>query len=334
MIAGIIAAQGNNKIGVSGVTWSAKIMPLRALNDQGVGRVNDVIRAVDYATNNGADIINLSFISFKYNEALQEAIARAHEAGVIVVAAAGNEQSNGFGYDIDKTPIYPACYDGSFSENMVIGVAATDALDQKSKFSSYGSRCVDITAPGISFFNTATAGGNKNDPGKIYDGYWSGTSMAAPLVSGTLALIEQANPELSSRQVINILFSSTDNINRLNPDYLGQLGNGRLNTFRAVEKAKIELYSHLNRLVITTNSGDKASKLTAVNGLLVTELSKETVAPGSNLASGDISGRGSENLIVGAGQGQEPEIKILDNQSKLLNKFLASKELIKFCEEI
>jgi len=319
MVAGIIAAKGNNKIGVAGVTWSAKIMPLRVLNDKGEGRASDVIRAIDYAINNGADIINLSFVSFNYSQALQEVINRAHKAGVIIVAAAGNEQSNGFGYDIDKTPIYPACYDGSFSENMVIGVAATDALDQKTKFSSYGFHCVDLTAPGISFFNTVTTGSDINDPGKIYDGYWSGTSMATPLVSGTLALIMEANPKLSASEAVNILFASTDNVSRLNPDYSGQLGNGRLNVLKAVGMAKTKLYSSLARLVVITNEGAKNSKLTAVNGDLVSE---ENIKSGSNVASGDVNGNNLDELVVGAGVGQEPTIKILNSAGKLLKEFL------------
>ncbi len=325
MVAGIIAAQGNNKIGVVGVTWSAKIMPLRVLNDRGQGKVSDVIRAIDYATNNGADIINLSFTSFKYSQALQEAIARAHQAGVIVVAAAGNGQANGQGYNISKTPIYPACYDGSFNQNMVIGVAATDALDQKAKFSSYGSRCVDITAPGISFFNTITAGSIKNNPSKIYDGYWSGTSMAAPLVSATLALIEQANPELSPRQVVNILFASTDNINRLNPHYLGELGNGRLDVFKAVEMAKAKLYSYLARLVVVSNKNIKKtfrhSKITAVNGDFIRQLSLKSLAPGSQVASGDLYGNGQNEIVVASALGQKPQIKILSSQGQVLKTF-------------
>ncbi|MFA6995484.1 MAG: S8 family serine peptidase [Patescibacteria group bacterium] len=322
MIAGIIAASGNNEQGVSGVTWRAKIMPLRVLNDRGEGRVSDVVRAIDYAINNGANIINLSFVSFNYSEALQEAVSRAHKAGVIVVAAAGNEQASGAGYDIDQTPIYPACYDGPFGENMVIGVAATDALDQKAKFSSYGSRCVDIAAPGISFFSTVTAGGDINDPGKIYDGYWSGTSMAAPLVSATLALIEEVNPELSPREVVNILFASTDNISRLNPDYPGELGNGRLNVFKAVAMAKGELYSRSGRLVLATGQGVKTPKLAAANGDLVSSLSVSTFPSGSNFAAGDINDDGLEELAVASGPGREPQVKILNSAGKLLKQFL------------
>jgi len=323
MVAGIIAAEGNNQIGITGVTFKAQIMPLRVLNDRGQGKVSDVIRAIDYATNNGADIINLSFVSFKYSEALQEAIARAHQAGVIVVAAAGNEQANGSGYNIDQTPIYPACYDGSFSENMVIGVAATDALDQKTKFSSYGSRCVDITAPGISFFSTITAGSDSNDPAKLYEGYWSGTSMAAPVVSGALALIEEADPKLKPQEAVNILFASAHNINRLNPDYIGKLGNGRLDVFKAVEMAKAVLYQKVARLVIVGNKGGEQSKLVGINGNLVQNLATSTVSAGSNVASGDLNEDNNNELVVGAAKGEVPKIFVLDGQGKLETSFLA-----------
>jgi subtilisin family serine protease len=324
IIAGIIAARGNNHEGVAGVTWGAKIMALKALNDRGEGKVNDVARAVDYAANNGADIINLSFVSFNYSEVLQEAIRRAHKAGVIIVAAAGNEQSAGAGYDIDKTPIYPACYDGELvGENMVIGVAATDALDQKAKFSSYGSRCVDISAPGISFFNATTVGSDVNNREKIYDGYWSGTSMAAPLVSATLALIAQANPELSQREVVNILFASTDNINRLNADYLGKLGNGRLNVDKAIELAKAELYNHVGRLIVSSVSGAKETKLTSSNGDLVKKFSDANLKNSFSLAAGDINGDGVEEIIAAAGSKSEPQVRIFNQNGKLLKQFLA-----------
>ncbi|MFA5109715.1 MAG: S8 family serine peptidase [Patescibacteria group bacterium] len=323
MIAGIIAASGNNKEGVAGVTWDAKIMPLKVLNDRGEGKAGDVIRAIDYAINNGADIINLSFVSFNYSEELQEAVRRAHNSGVIIVAAAGNEQEIGEGYNIDQTPIYPACYDGDSGENMVIGVAATDALDQKAKFSSYGNRCVDLAAPGISFFSAISAKSDPANPGKIYDGYWSGTSMAAPLVSATLALIETANPELSRREVVNILFASTDNISRLNPDYPGQLGNGRLNVNRAVELAKERLYSRMGRLLILPASGNKELRLTAANGDLFKKMAEANFKSGSNLAAGDVNGDGTEEFILAAGVGTESQIKIFDSAGKLLKQFLA-----------
>lgn len=323
IIAGIIAAQGNNRQGISGLTWRAKIMPLRVLNDQGDGRVSDVIRAVDYATNNGADIINLSFMSLNYSKGLQEAIRRAHRAGVIVVAAAGNEQAAGEAYDISQTPIYPACYDGDLGENMVVGVAASDALDEKAKFSSYGSRCIDLVAPGISFFSTVPAGLELGNPNKLYDGYWSGTSMAAPLVSGTLALIMQANPELSRREVVNILFASTNNISRLNPNYPGQLGNGRLNVNQAVVLAKEELYRRLGRLLLMPVNGKKDSKIVVANGEVVANFKLTEKAASFSIASGNLDNDNREEIIFGAPIGQEPLVKIYDQQGKLLRRFLA-----------
>jgi subtilisin family serine protease len=324
MVAGIIAARGNNNRGVTGVTWRAKIMPLRVLNDKGEGKISNVIRAIDYATRNGANIINLSFVNFTYSEAMQEAIKRAHGAGVMVVAAAGNEQAAGEGYNIDKTPIYPACYDGQMGENMVIGVVATDALDQKARFSSYGFRCVDIAAPGISFFNTVTPGSDINDQNKYYDGFWSGTSMAAPLVSASLALIAQANPELSRREIVNILFASTDNVSRLNPNYLGQLGNGRLNLDKAIEMAKSRLYSRLGRLFLLPAVGAKDTKLTAANGDFVEKISwSEKFDPSASLATGDVNGDNINEIIVGAAPGSEPMVMIFNNKGKLLKKFLA-----------
>lgn len=323
IVAGVIAAQGNNGEGVTGVSWKAQIMALKALNDRGEGKMTDVIRAIDYAIRNGAHIINLSFVTFTYSEALQEAISRAHEAGVIIVAAAGNEPAGGSGFDISKKPIYPACYDGELiGENMVIGVAATDALDQKARFSSYGSRCVDIVAPGISFFNTMTAGADPQEPGKIYDGYWSGTSLAAPLVTASLALIAQANPELDRREIVNILFASTDNISRLNPDYPGQLGNGRLNVDRAVTMARSELYKATGRLVLVPAQGSEIARLAAADGTALSFLTDPFFRAGAHLAGGDLNADGFEEIVIGAGPGQEPLIKIFDAYGRLLGQFL------------
>jgi len=324
MIAGIIAASGNNQIGVTGLTWRAQIMPLKALNDRGEGRLSDVIRAIDYALNNGADIINLSFTSFNYSEAMQAAIMRAHEAGVIVVAAAGNEQVNGVGYDINKTPIYPACYDGELGgENMVIGVAATDALDQKARFSSYGSRCIDIAAPGISFFSTVTKGSINDDVNKLYDGYWSGTSMATPLVSASLALIKQANPELNRRDVVNILFAATDDISRLNPTYPGMLGNGRLNVNRAVEMAKEKLYSRIGRLWLASVNSNRVVKISDAGGNNVQHFITDYLNASDSLKMADTNGDGLDEFIIAAGSGSEPYLKIISNEGRLLKKFLA-----------
>ncbi len=332
LIAGIIAATGNNSQGISGVTWEAKIMALKAFNDRGEGRISDIVRAIDYAINNGAHIINLSFMNLDYSASLQEAIARAHRAGLIIVAAAGNELGGGQGYNTREKPVYPACYDGKLiGENMVIGVAATDALDQKANFSAYGENCIDISAPGISFFGAITRGGNLNDSELIYDGYWSGTSMAAPLVSGALALIMQANPELSRQEVVSILFASSDDISKLNPGYPNQLGNGRLNLDRAIEMAKEKLYSRLGLLLVRPDKSEildkdgkkKEASFRGPNGTLSLTAKTEIFSGFLDLKAADLNGDGNFELVLGAEPGAEPKIKIMTYDGRLKKEFLA-----------
>lgn len=328
IISGIIGATGNNREGISGVSWKTKIMPLRALNDQGDGRMSSVVRAIDYAVHNGADIINLSFVGFSYNQALQESLQRAYEAGVIVVAAAGNEQETGQGENIDEHPIYPACYQGKNGENIVIGVAASDALDQKTDFSSYGFNCVDITAPGVSFFSTIPKGSNLLEPNIIYDGFWSGTSMAAPIVSGALALIAEINPELQPTEIVKILLQSSDNISRLNPNYLGQLGSGRVNLDRALLLAQEKLYSHLGKLIINPASvGDK--ERLASSSVSIAEKNGQIVkvfdfgeAMGGVFVAGDVDGKGDDEIISATPIGTEPYVSIYGADGELRGKFL------------
>src|SRR3989339_449910 len=176
VVAGIAAASGNNASGITGVSWNTKIIPLKALNDKGEGDTKDIIKAIDYAILNGADIINFSFVGFGFSKSLETAIRRAYKAGVVMVAAAGNEENEEKqGYFLDEVPMYPVCHDGNYRENMVIGVAATDALDQKAKFSGYGFQCIDISAPGVSIFSTSVYSPNqyfKEMPfDKYHDGY-------------------------------------------------------------------------------------------------------------------------------------------------------------------
>ncbi|MCK5510410.1 S8 family serine peptidase, partial [Candidatus Parcubacteria bacterium] len=247
IVAGVAAASGNNASGVSGVTWRARIMPLRVLDGKGEGDTNNVVKAVDYAVTNGADIINFSFVGFGNSRALERAIRRAYTAGVIVVAAAGNEQDDGDGYSLDETPMYPACHDGNLGENMVIGVAATDALDQKASFSSYGFKCVDVSAPGVSIFSTSVYNPEKSNIeygyNKYYDGYWSGTSMATPMVSAVASLVSATAPGFNRNEIIAAIVDNSDNINRLNQDFLGQLGMGRLNVNSSVIYVRNSLYA-------------------------------------------------------------------------------------------
>ena len=324
MIAGIISAKGNNNQGVAGVTWQSKIMALKVLNDRGEGKLSSVVRAIDYAVNNGADIINLSFTGFGYSESLREALERAYSKGVIVVAAAGNEQAGGTGVNTDKKSIYPACYKGHNNEDLVIGVAATDALDQKTSFSGYGARCIDLTAPGISFFSTITKGGNEKEKNKEYDGYWSGTSMASAVVSGVMALTMQANPELSGRQVTDIVLGTCDNISQLNPAYKNQLGYGRVNANNAVSFAQQLLFEDSNLIVAAPASAifgqaQPKVKVFDASGELVKEFDPfPGYRGGIKIANGEFDGKEGQDLVFGANGNQ---LKIFSFDGKLKKQF-------------
>ena len=329
VVAGIVAAAGNNAAGVTGVTWRAKIMPLRVLNGLGEGDTNKVVNAVDYAIRNGADIINFSFVGFDFSSQLNMAIKRAYDAGIIVVAAAGNEGADGLGHSLDDKKMYPVCNDGS-SENWVVGVAATDPLDQKSNFSSFGYDCIDISAPGVSMFSTSVYSPDDADNGakfdKYYDGYWSGTSMAAPVVSGVIALIKQVNPNLDRDEVVKILLDTSDNINKLNPDYFGKLGAGRVNAYRAVSKARDTFIDYETKIVVSPVSKKISSiKVVGEKGELNNEFLAytENFKGGANIATGDIDGDGYEEIVVGAGNGGGPHVVIFDSNGNLKYQFFA-----------
>ncbi len=135
--AGIAAARGDNGRGIVGVSWQSSIMPLRVLDSTGSGDPLDVVRAVEYAVHNGARIINMSFAGPSYNSDLAAALRRAYDAGVFIVAAAGNAPDGGAANDLDQHPLYPVCFDSASEENFIYGVAATDADDRRAAFSNF-----------------------------------------------------------------------------------------------------------------------------------------------------------------------------------------------------
>ena len=216
-VAGTIAAVGNNGVGVTGVSWRAQLASLKFLGATG-GTTLDAIEAVNYAVAEGIGISNNSWGGGGYSQGLRDAIARADARGHVFIAAAGNGGSDRRGDNNDSRPHYPSSYDVP----NVVAVAATDNRDALASFSNYGVRSVDLAAPGVDIASTL--------PGNSY-GYYSGTSMATPHVSGVAALLKSRNPALDDAQVKGRLLNTADKKSNLTNRLLT---GGRLNAAKAL----------------------------------------------------------------------------------------------------
>ncbi len=147
-VAGIIGAVGNNSKGITGVSWSVKIMPLKVLDQNGEGTIADILEAIAFAATNNARIVNMSFSGSDYSQSLYSTIALY--PNILFIAAAGNGGDDSVGDNNDFTPWYPA----SFDLPNIISVAATDQNDNLTEFSNYGFTSVDVAAPGIDILST------------------------------------------------------------------------------------------------------------------------------------------------------------------------------------
>ena len=214
-VAGTIAAEGNNGIGVTGVNWRASIMPLKFIGRES-GYTSDAAEALDYAVSEGVKISNNSYgcIGCK-STPLLDAVGSANEAGHVFVAAAGNDGKN---TDYAHNEHYPSGID----KPNVVSVAATDHSDTLAGFSNRGAASVDVAAPGVSIRSTV--------PGNSYGNY-SGTSMAAPHVAGVAALTKSRFPGISGAGIKKRILDSADRKTGLKNK---MVSGGRLNAARAL----------------------------------------------------------------------------------------------------
>ncbi|MCX7779017.1 MAG: endolytic transglycosylase MltG [Patescibacteria group bacterium] len=328
VVAGVSVAVGDNHQGVSGLAWKVKIMPLRVLNNAGEGSLDDVIKAVNYAIVNKADVINLSFVGPNRSQLLLETLKEAWRQGLVIVAAAGNDALNQ-GQDLDTSPLYPICLDQGERENFILGVTATNEIDKKASFANFGSRCVDLTAPGTRIYSTLFYAPEKEDYRNYYGGYWSGTSLATPLVSATAALIKSLNPSvLTNQEIRDLILETVEKIDYLNPGLTGKLGQGRLNVYQAVNEAYQRLTQKSSDRYIITASGKGSSPLVKIftpTGVLTGEFYayQKDFKGGVSLTSGDVDGDGLEEIITGPGQGGGPHLKIFNQKGNLKGHFFA-----------
>lgn len=222
--AGIIAATGNNSTGISGVTWNTQIMVLKIFGDgEPYAYTSDIVSAILYAADNGAKVSNNSYGSTVGNSAwgnagnqpLYDAISAANDAGMLFIAAAGNS-----GADLNTQAIATPA---GFELPNIISVAATDENDELAYFSNFGTSMVDVAAPGVDIYSTF--------PGDIYKNM-SGTSMAAPYVAGTAALMLEENNNLTPGEIKAILTNTSDKKDTLT---LASSSGGRISTHQALE---------------------------------------------------------------------------------------------------
>jgi subtilisin family serine protease len=214
--AGIIGAEGGNNIGITGVNWKVRIMPLKFMNAGGFGTTKDAIEAINYVIDRKKAGVNVRIISASWggtqrSRALEEVIRKAYENDILFVAAAGNSSVNN-----DRNPHFPSSYPN------VLSVAALDRNDQLASLSNYGVKSVAIAAPGVDILSTWL--GNEYEEK-------SGTSMATPVVAGVAALIVADNPRVSVDVLKKRILASSDPIVALN----GKVATGgRVNAAKAL----------------------------------------------------------------------------------------------------
>ncbi len=218
-VAGIAAASTGNGVGVAGVAWDCRILPVKVTDAEGNGFYSWIIDGIIWAADQGAAVINISLGGDVDDPFLEDACKYAHDKGVVVVAAVGNDSLAGV--------LFPAAYDRS-----VLAVAASDYDDIMAEFSNYGPE-VDVAAPGVWILGPAPQWyvGTGNLPYL----FASGTSAASPHVAGMAALLKSAKPGLSADDIMRIIRYTADDINRTSfPGRDDRAGYGRVNMERAL----------------------------------------------------------------------------------------------------
>jgi subtilisin family serine protease len=240
-VTGIAGAVGNNNTGISGVLWTARLMPVKILDESGYGTIENEILGIDYAVQNGAKIINASYGGSEYSQSEYSAVSDACNAGVLLIAAAGNGGDDMIGDNNDLTPEYPASHDLP----NIISVAATDQNDVRAPFSNFGIKTVHVAAPGVYILSTI--------PQNLYTDkdFNSGTSMAAPHVSGLAGLLYSYYDYFNFTQIRGTILRYVDYLSSLD-GWIQR--SGRINAYKAI--------SSLLKPTDLTATADSTSQIT------------------------------------------------------------------------
>ena len=251
LISGVIGAVGNNGLGVAGVAWRVQLMACKCVNAAGGMTYSDLIAGVDYARTHGARIANISLGGYYYSQGFYDALASLRDAGIICVAACGNDSNNN-----DLNPFYPA----SYSLDNLVSVASANYNDSLSYYSNFGATSVDLAAPGDLIWSTSVESDSAYANG-------TGTSIASPCVAGALALMLANFPAENYHQIIARLLNATDPL----PTLAGKcVTGGRLNLLKALSPSlslkiiatpnnapfQLRLFGAANQIYIIESSPD------------------------------------------------------------------------------
>ncbi len=184
-VAGVIGAAANDGQGIVGIDRNARLMILKVLDARGGGTPEAAAAALIFAADNGARVVNASWATDVYSQALYDAVAYADAKGVVIVTAAGNEAA-----DVDSRPVYPAAFD---LPNVLVATAI-DPSGNLADFASYGATTVDVAAPGVDVYSTFAS--------RSRYATLSGTSMAAPFVTGVVSLVAGLHPDWSASRIV------------------------------------------------------------------------------------------------------------------------------------
>ncbi|MCW1892114.1 MAG: S8 family serine peptidase [Candidatus Uhrbacteria bacterium] len=290
IVSSLIGAKGGNGRGMAGVAWNVRIMPIVALDAEGQGPTDDVALAIRYAVDRGAQIVNLSMEGPLMEDALGDAIGYAADHRVLVVTVSGNAELES-GNDLSIRPVYPACVDVHRSSLMT--VSGTDKHDQKSLYANYGS-CVDIAAPSVDMLAAEPV---LTDDEIFVSGYsqgWSGTSLAAPLVSGAAALLKSMHPDWSPLRMKKQLMQTADPIMVAEEAYRGKMGSGRLNVGSALT---VELLPESFDVLAAQRGSTTVVSLVSSSTQVIYPFGKEDVR-GAHAAIGDKENDGEPEIAV------------------------------------
>ncbi len=354
-VAGLIAAIHDNNRGIKGVTAKTKIMPLVSLNYTGWGTSNHVSQAVDYAVNNGADIINLSFGGNEYSTKLKKSIIQAYNQGVLVVAAAGNAlNGDEIGANLSDDPLYPICYDQDFSVNRILGVIASDKNNQVADFTNYGAGCADLAAPGLDLISTVYQDSSRSFYLDYYAQNWSGSSFSAALVSGAAALLKSIDKGLIPAEMISLL-KENSSLLFTEKKHENKVGQGVLNIKKAItsiytgepidfsdeeqmdidnsqpktpfqqnpDTSKVRDFHNFYFAPKSGASGYFQKIDNSFNLKKQVEIFFGDKFKGANIQLGDINNDQLNEIIVGATKGANSYVRIVDNNGDVSKSWLA-----------